>query len=522
MNNCSKNGLLILVGCFFVVTTLAAQSRLNSTNTSLWESAGGGLNNNRNQPRETTLTPANVHSLTTLWAFTAGGDVSATPTVDATAVYVPDWGGNLFAVSRSNGQLIWSHKISDYDNFNGSIARVSPVISGNELIIGDIESGSVTHEGANVIAVDRATGALLWITKVESHPAAVITGSPVVYKDVVYVGVSSSEEGLADNPEYACCTFRGSVVALDVLNGQILWKQYVVPDNGGDVGSYSGGAVWQPPAIDAVRGLLYIGTGNNYSAPGNVEACESESLADNNQSPDCTATHNYFDTALALDLKTGAIAWSKRLKAYDVWTVACIDSKEAAICPSPAGPDYDLGGSGPNLLSNLVGFGQKSGIYWALNPDTGDIVWTSTVGPGGTLGGIEWGTASDGQRVYAAISNAGKVPYELSPGAATITWGSWAALDAATGKILWQTADPAAAIDPGAVSVANGVVYAGSFSGTMYALNAQNGAILWSFPSGGSVIDGPSISSGTVYWGSGYKHISPGTGNNKIFAFQLP
>jgi polyvinyl alcohol dehydrogenase (cytochrome) len=522
VNNCSRKGLLILTGCFFAGTTLSAQSRLNGPNTSLWESAGGGLSNDRSQPRETTISPVNVNSLRTLWAFTTGGDVSATPTVDATAVYVPDWGGNLFAVSRSDGQMIWSHKISDYDNFSGAIARVSPAISGNELIIGDIESGSVLHEGANVIAVDRATGALLWITKVETHPAAVITGSPVVYKNVVYVGVSSSEEGLADNPQYACCTFRGSVVALDVLSGQILWKQYVVPDNGGSVGSYSGGAVWQPPAIDSARGLLYVGTGNNYSAPGNVEACESESLSDNNQSPDCTASLNYFDAALALDLKTGAVVWSKRLKGYDVWTVACIDSKEAAICPSPAGPDYDLGGSGPNLLSNLVGFGQKSGIYWALNPDTGDIVWTSAVGPGGTLGGIEWGTASDGQRVYAAISNAGKVPYELSPGGPTITAGSWAALDVATGKVLWRTADPAGAIDPGAVSVANGVVYAGSFSGTMYALNAQNGAILWSFPSGGSVIDGPSISSGTVYWGSGYKNISPGTGNNKIFAFRLP
>jgi polyvinyl alcohol dehydrogenase (cytochrome) len=406
-----------------------------------------------------------------------------------------------------------------YDSFSGAIARVSPAINGDELIIGDIESKTVEHDGANVIAVDRNTGTLRWITNVESHPAAIITGSPVVYDNVIYVGVSSSEESLADIPGYACCTFRGSVVALDAISGQILWKHYVVPDNEGRLGGYSGGAVWQPPAIDPARGLLFIGTGNNYTAPDNVTACESQSLADNNESPDCTATHNYFDTALALRLKTGEIAWAKRLKAYDVWTVACIEPKQGVVCPSPAGPDYDLGGSGPNLLSNLVGFGQKSGIYWALNPDTGDVVWTSVVGPGGVTGGIEWGTASDGQRIYAAIANKGNVPYALSPGGRTITWGSWAALDVSTGKILWQTADPANALDPGAMSVANGVVYAGSLSGSMYALNAQSGAILWSFFSGGSVVDGPSIAAGTVYWGSGY---SSGTDNNKLFAFSLP
>jgi polyvinyl alcohol dehydrogenase (cytochrome) len=523
LHNYSTTGLRVFTGSLFIITMLTAQNRLPvmRANANLWESAGGGLPNDRNQPAETILTPANVNSLKPLWTFTTGGDVSATPTVDATAVYVPDWAGNLFAVSRSSGQMIWSHKISEYDGFSGAISRVSPAISGSDLIIGDIESPSLDHEGANVIAVSRTTGALRWITNVESHPAAIITGSPVVYENVIYVGVSSIEEGLADDPGYACCTFRGSVVALDALSGEILWKRYVVPDNGGAPGGYSGGAVWQPAAIDPVRRLLFIGTGNNYSAPENIKACEAQSVADNNQSPDCTPTRNYFDTALALHLKTGEVAWAKRLKAYDVWTVACIAPKAGVVCPSPAGPDYDLGGSGPNLMSNLVGFGQKSGIYWALNPDTGDIVWTSVVGPGGVLGGIEWGTASDGLRIYAAISNEGRIPYSLSPGGGIITFGSWAALDAITGKILWQTADPAGAIDPGAVSVANGVVYAGSFSGTMYALNALSGAILWSFPSGGSVVDGPSISSGTVYWGSGYKHISPGVGNNKLFAFRL-
>jgi polyvinyl alcohol dehydrogenase (cytochrome) len=179
-----------------------------------------------------------------------------------------------------------------------------------------------------------------------------------------------------------------------------------------------------------------------------------------------------------------------------------------------------LSGSGPNLLTALVGFGQKSGFYWGLDPATGEVSWGTPVGPGGTLGGIEWGTASDGERIYAAIANSLHDSYKLAKGGETITWGSWSAVDAQTGKIVWQTADPTrGAIDTGAMSVANGVVYAGSFSGSMYALDAKKGKILWSFNSGGSVIDGPAIADGVVYWGSGYGHIKSGKSNNQVFAF---
>ena len=131
------------------------------------------------------------------WVFTTGGDVSATPTVDGDAVYFPDWGGNLFAVKKDSGRLIWSHKISDYDGVEGAISRVSPAVDGDQVIIGDILNSKQAHNGANVISVDRETGTLQWITQVETHPAAIITGSPVVFDGVVYIGVSSNEETLA-------------------------------------------------------------------------------------------------------------------------------------------------------------------------------------------------------------------------------------------------------------------------------------------------------------------------------------
>ena len=498
-------------------STVNAQSPSDESRAGQWRIAGQNLSNTWSQPAEHSISPSNVKGLKPKWVFTTGGDVSATPTVDGGVVYFPDWGGNLFAVKKESGHLIWSHKISEYDGVAGAISRVSPAVDHDQVIIGDILSSKQVHNGANVISVDRETGARRWITQVETHPAAVITGSPVVFDGVVYIGVSSTEESLATNPSYPCCSFRGSIVALDAKNGAILWKTFDMPDNGGQTDQYSGGAVWQPAAIDPKRGALFIGTGNNYTVPADVVACQNA-----NPTANCTAPDDFFDTALALDLKTGRIKWAKKLQGSDTWTVACITSSGPnPNCPVPSSPDFDLGGSGPNLVGNIVGFGQKSGIFWALNPDNGSIVWSTPVGPGASLGGIEWGAATDGKRIYVAISNSDLLPYTLVPSGQQITWGAWSALDVATGKILWQTADPTpGTTDRGSVSVANGVMYVGSNSGQMYALNTTTGNILWSFASGGSVIDGPSIVDGTLFWGSGYREIS-GTGNNKVFAFSL-
>jgi len=140
--------------------------------------------------------------------------------VDGNAVYFPDWGGNLFAVEKKSGRLIWSHKIAEYNGVRGSVSRVSPAVHGDHVIVGDILSSTRVHDGANVISVHRRTGKLQWITKVDPHPAAVITGSPVVFQGVVYIGVSSIEEFVTGDPAYPCCTFRGSMVALDEESGE--------------------------------------------------------------------------------------------------------------------------------------------------------------------------------------------------------------------------------------------------------------------------------------------------------------
>ena len=149
------------------------------------------------------------------------------------------------------------------------------VILGDQAGVYATWNGSqTTGPGARMMAVNAANGSLLWVTQVETFPTAIITSSPVVYNGIVYVGVASAEEGIASVKGYPCCTFRGSLVALNAQTGAKLWQTYTIPDNHGVAGSYSGGAIWgTTPAIDAARNSVYIGTGNNYSIPAAATAC---------------------------------------------------------------------------------------------------------------------------------------------------------------------------------------------------------------------------------------------------------
>jgi polyvinyl alcohol dehydrogenase (cytochrome) len=407
------------------------------------------------------------------------------------------------------------------------MSRTSPAVKGNKVIIG-------SQGGAYLMAINKDTGKLIWKTKLDSHPSAIITQSPAIYGNRVYVGVASLEEGDPFvNPNYQCCTFRGSMASVDLTTGKILWKTYTVPDNGGQPGGYSGAGVWgSTPAIDPKRNSVYIATGNNYEVPQTAKDCianlSSPTPSDQSQ---CLDPNNHIDSIMALDLDTGAIKWSNKLEGYDTWNVAC-QFGLARNCPDPKGEDYDFA-QAPMLFTvtkagirrDLVGAGQKSGVFWALDPDRGQVVWSQIVGPGGTSGGIQWGSATDGQQIYVAISNTQFQEYKLQPSGETTTGGSWSALDAATGKIIWQTADPAAGRDEGPMTVANGVVYAGSMAAAqgvnnMYALDAKTGKVLWGFSSGGSVVAGAAVVNGTVYWGSGYSRYGR-VPNNKLYAFTV-
>jgi polyvinyl alcohol dehydrogenase (cytochrome) len=510
--------VLVSTGGAFAAGGPASSQASAMSSAADWTSAGQNGDDTHYAAAETEIGTGNAGGLAPKWTLTTGGSISATPTVVNGQVYAPDWAGDLYDVDSATGQVIWQRQVSDYTGVTGDLSRVSPAYADGEIVIGDGAQTNTTTAGAFISGIDAATGGLNWNTQVESDPTAIITGSPVIVDGVVYVGVSSKTEDLTTP-----AAFRGSVVALDATTGKILWKTFMVPAD------FPGGAVWgSTPVVDTANGLVYVGTGNNYTSPPGFCTSPADTNCESLPSDDMQ------DSIVALNAKTGAVAWSTPTLTADSWTIA-----------QQFGPDFDFG-SGANLFTadidgtptQLLGIGQKSGVYWALNPQTGKIVWDTAVGPGGGVGGLEWGTATDGNQILVANTNSDDIPTTITSATGrqtTTTNGFWASLNAATGQIQWETAVPGGPSLPdefaaySQVSLANGVMYAGSINPSgdnMYALNEKTGTIEWSFASGGSVVGGAAIVDGTVYWGSGYHTAQlglPFDGNNdKLYAFAVP
>ncbi len=523
----------LLAAATLIIGGLMASTTVTASGSADWTTAGNGLNNWRSQPDETTINRSNVSTLAPKWVYHPGGDVSATPSVRDGAVYVPDWTGHVEKLDAATGNVIWRVNLNAATGIPATAglvtSRSTPTIQGSTVLVG-------TQRGARLVALDASTGAVKWVTTVDSNPFAILTQSSVVHANVVYQGVASNEEAAtAFIPNYQCCSFRGNMNAIDLKTGAIIWTTYMTPPPGAGTDRYSGNAIWSStPVVDLSRKSVYVTTGNNYSVPDSVSTCVA---ANPDHASTCSAADNLTDAIVSLDMATGAVKWADKLWDADAWNVACIFPViNGASCPTPTGPDYDFG-QGAMLLKAKIGgkqqdvlvAGQKSGVFWGVNPTTGAVFWGTQAGPGGTLGGLEWGSATDGKRIYFAIANNDAEPYldnNGNPRPGLGNAGSWGAIDPATGNIIWQIPDPNGSIDPGAVSVANGVVYGGSLapnpvSPTFFALDAATGQIKWSLASGGSVNSGPAIADGVVYWGSGYSNLGLGSGNDAFYALSL-
>ena len=508
-----------------------------------WPSAGANLGNSRYQDNENRINSKTVGSLQLKWTFTTAGDVTAHPAVEGKYLYFGDSGGFLYKVNKKTGAQVWKRPISDYTGIAGDVVRATPAVAGKLLIMGNLSGrfiqafGQPVPQPARVFAVDKDTGNLVWVRQVDDTQLSFVTNSPIVYKDTAFVGIASNEELISAFVPKANWhwQFRGSVVALDVKTGHIKWKTYTVPEG------YYGGSVWgSTGAVDQRRNLLFMTTGNNYMVPDSVLQCLAVDKPHR-----CISRDDHFDSIIALDMDTGRIEWGKKGLDDDIWNVSCGLNAGPALnvapgpffpgvydnCPNAnpatAGPDYDFA-QGPMLLDDdLVGAGQKSGKFWVLNRRTGDVVWRTQAAPGGVTGGLQWGSANDGDRIFVAASNSGTsaggggMPWKLKDGSTTVS-GGWAALSRRTGEVLWTTKDPLGSRSEAPVSGTNDVVFGCNLEpthGRMVAMDAKNGRILWSYDSFKPCNAGASISDGMVFWRSG---TFAGTGALKLFAFGLP
>jgi polyvinyl alcohol dehydrogenase (cytochrome) len=499
-----------MLGLAIGVGVLAVAPIASGATAGSWTSWGQNTSNTRSAA--STIGVGNAGSLAQKWKLSTAGAVSATPAVENGVVYAPDTAGNFYAVNAATGAVIWQKNLStDYQLPAGDYARATPAIAGNILVFGD-QAGKVFSPDGYLLGVDKRTGALAWKTTITGgYP--IMTQSPTVVNGVAYVGVASYEELLVRFG--VPLSFRGQMMAVNTATGQILWKTYTVPEG------YTGGAVWgSSPAVDTKAGTVYIATGNNYSVPDSVTTCITDANGDQAIIAACAPAADMFDSIVALNMNTGAVKWSFRAIPSDAWNVSCGIpfpgfEDPVAGCPSNQGPDYDFG-QAPMLWkangTQFVGAGQKSGMFWALDAGTGALRWSTQAGPGGVGGGLQWGSSTDGTRIYIANANSEAKPWTLANGT-TVTSGGWAAYDAASGRLIWQRANPTVAGTPGPTSVANGVLYGCSADadGHQYALKASDGTILKDITSGDFCYGGASIVDGTVYWGTGYAQLAPDT-----------
>jgi polyvinyl alcohol dehydrogenase (cytochrome) len=493
-----------------------------------WSAPG----NTRYQPAaESGLNLDQVRRLKLKWAFGFDGDVTAfgQPTVIDGQVFVGSAGGVIHAMRAENGCLQWAYQANG--PVRSSILSVA-IPKGHALLFGD--------QTGWFYALEAESGRLLWKKKIEEHDAARLTGAPAAHDGVVFVPVASWEETRSLDPDYPCCTFRGSLVALRIRDGSLVWKSYMIAEPAKQTGKTrrgtpqfgpSGAGIWAAPTIDTRRGVIYVATGDNYSSP-----------------PTATS-----DAVVAIDLASGRIVWSKQTLAGDAYNSSCGTDKQG--CPAEDGPDYDFGSSA--ILTKLPGgrdlllAGQKSGMVYALDPaKKGEIVWQERIASRGANAGpsvgVQWGMASDGQKVYAAIASSGRTrptdPLDtrrniLDPNAG----GGLVALRLADGARAWFA--PPIVCAPGAASGCSpaqsaavtaipGLVFSGSMDGHLRAYSAEEGSVVWDYNSArefetvngikakGGSMDGPGavVAHGMVFVNSGYSRFG-GMPGNVLLAF---
>ena len=501
--------------------------RFNPASGARWSGWGMNPSNTRFQSSPG-LSAADVPRLKLKWAFAFPGDLQSysQATLAGGRLFVGSWGGKVYSLDAATGCVHWFFEAQRGVRAAISLGRIqTPAGPRDAAFIGDT--------GANVYAVEASTGELLWQTKIDDFAVARINGSPTLHNGKLYVPVASGEEGAAATPTYECCRFRGSMVALDATNGKQIWKTYTIeepkPTTKNAVGTQlwgpSGAPIWATPAIDPQRNALYITTGNNYSDP----------------------PSSMSDAFLAMDLDSGKILWSKQMTPADAYTAAC-RLPDKTNCAQSNGPDFDFGAS-PILVTlpngrRAVIAGQKSGVVHAIDPDKqGEVIWQTRVGKGGTMGGVQWGSAADRTNVYVANSDIGRIMlnYSNSTDADPKQGGGMFALRLTDGERVWYTPPPGCGerkrcspAQSAAVSAIPGVAFSGSVDGHIRAYSTTDGKIIWDYDTvrtydaingvearGGSLDGpGPAIGGGMVYVNSGYP-TAGGTPGNVLLAFSV-
>ncbi len=396
-----------------------------------------------------------VARLEPAWSVQVAGAVSATPIIDGDTVYVGSYGGELLAVRASDGTILWRYETGaavPEPNLGIPLG-----ITGSAAVVdGTVYVGDAAGD---LHAIEAETGVQRWRVSLDDQPAASIWSSPVISDGRLLVGVASVAKEAG---------FRGSLVAVDPASGAILWQTFTVPE-GAD-----GGGVFGAPVVDEERGLVIVGTQNAYTEPA-VGADPGDAMS-----------------VLALDAADGSVAWR-----FAGWGgesgVHVTDDVAFSASPNLFAANVD------GTERDLVGIGQKQGVFHALDRDTGAPVWETTVSPAGFLGGME-GTSAVAHGIVAIPAT----DWPEFDGPAT---GLVRGLDAATGEVRWTAEQTAPAAS--SVAIADGTVLHAGMDGILHAYALGDGSKIWSADLGGSASGGVAVGDGLVVVGAATPAFAP-------------
>jgi polyvinyl alcohol dehydrogenase (cytochrome) len=488
-----------------------------------WNGWGADLANTRSPATSASLAARDVPQLKLQWAFGFEGALAARtqPAIVGGLLFTGSERGDVYALDAKTGCTHWTYRAQ-------AAVRTAMTVAPYHAAGRSTRYAIYFGDGrANAYAVDAETGTLLWARKLDEHPNATITGAPALHGGKVYVPTSAAgEEVRGGRLDYGCCTFRGSVSALDATTGAVVWKSFSIPTepkpravnkDGVQLFGPAGAGIWGAPTIDPRRGVLYVGTGNGFAEP-------------------AQATTN---AVLAFELESGRLRWVRQTVASDIWLWQCPAANPTnPNCPLKQGPDFDFGTS-PLIARTSQGrellvVPQKSGTLYALDPDKdGAIVWEYRFGEGSALGG-QWGAAADERNVYVGVG-----------GSQSAAPGGMHAIDLESGKRVWFSPpqpklcaggaeERCYASQGGAVTVIPGVVFSGGADGGLRAYSTRDGSIVWQVDTNreyqtvngvkanGATIDGagPVVVGGMVFVNSGYSGIV-GRAGNVLLAFEV-
>ena len=448
-----------------------------------------------------TINSGNVNNLGLAWSVPLDGSTSTNPIIMGNTVFLQDNSYNIWSIDFGTGKVNW--------NVMNKAPWIGPV--GVCVAYGMVYGSSTSYDLA---AYDMSTGKLQWSTVIS-------TSNPDCHSDIQAIPYNNQIFTSA-GPHVGGTSFGGVdgyLWGIDATTGKVNWATSTTASHNffGHPELTDGSGAWFPPSVDTGTGNIFWGTKN----PGGYGYGGTGIYKNGSERP---GPNLYSNCILSMNSDTGQIIWFNQTFPHDLVDHDFQNTPMLVTAPNL----YGLGSS----VDIAIG-GGKAGVVFAFDRTTGSTLWHTPVGKHqndvlgwypptaiqvypGILGGIETHMAFANDTIF--------VPYDdiwtsySDQGLAAVqpanqATGGLAALDVNNGNIKWDNKLPA--LNVGAATVVNDLVFTSTFDGMMYAFSTSDGSKVWSAQGPGSINAWPAVAGDTIIFPFG------GAASPQVIALKL-